>query len=336
MGFADIVGHHKQIETLRQSLKQGRLHHAYLFVGPEGVGKKTLAVALAQALHCERVKEDFCGQCGNCIAIQKSNHPDVRFVEPLAGKKEISIQQVRDIEKELAFHSFSGGKKIAVIDSATLMNWSAQNALLKTLEEPPHNSLLILIAAQCGGLLPTVRSRCLRVSFASLLKQAVAGFLMSQKGKTEAEAQFLAALSHGSLGAVQNIEAEGLLDKRAAWIATLLSLTPRNYRAALEAAEVLARSREDALGFLQWTGSWYRDVLVHAVSQGGSNEVVNIDIVPQIQQLSTQATVDSLLTLLAKTTAASGRIQRNVNRRMVIEELFLRVVERRSWTKESI
>ena len=181
MGFAEIVGHPKQLETLRLTLAHGRLHHAYLFVGAAGVGKKTIGLSLAKAIHCSVATGDFCGKCADCARIQDGNHPDVRFIEPLAGKKEISIQQIRELEKELNLRSFSGNKKIVILDPATLMNLSAQNALLKTLEEPPKDSLLVLIALNVGGLLPTLRSRCLRVSFAPLTRDQVAGFLVSQK-----------------------------------------------------------------------------------------------------------------------------------------------------------
>jgi len=328
MGFAEIIGHHKQVETLRQGLMKERLHHAYLFVGPDGVGKKTLALALAQALHCGRQKGDFCGRCRNCVAIQNHNHPDVRVIEPLAGKKEIGIQQVRQVEKELNYRSFSSGRKIAVLDPATLMNWSAQNALLKTLEEPPKNSLLILIAAHSGGLLPTVRSRCLRLPFASLSRHTVAGFLTSKAGKTAEEAEFLAALSQGSLAAANKIEREGLQEQRRGWMDTLASLSTGNYRVALEATETLAGSREETLKFLQWAQSWYRDLLTHAIMHN-PDEVVNIDMMPQIHQQSNKANMACLLSLLAKTGEAAERIKRNVNRRMVLEELFIAVVERR-------
>jgi len=326
MSFADIIGHQKQVETLRQGLRTQRLHHAYLFVGPEGVGKKTLALALAQALHCGQEEGDFCGHCRTCVAIKRNNHPNVRVIGPLAGKKEISIQQVREVEKELGYRSFSGGRKIAVFDPATLLNWSAQNALLKTLEEPPQNCLLILIAAHGGGLLPTVRSRCFWLSFASLSRQAVAGFLVSKAGKTEEEAHSLAALSQGSLGAAKDIEDEEILEKRRTWVNTLASLSAGNYRAGLEAAEVLAGDREDALKFLQWTESWYRDLLAHAVTKS-SQEIVNIDMMSQIQQHSAQTQIVTLLSLFAKTGEAKKRIQRNINRRMVIEEFFMAVVE---------
>src|SRR5881227_3011851 len=111
MGFSEILGHQRQTETLRLALAKGRLHHAYLFAGPEGVGKRTLALALAKAIHCAERVDDFCGQCANCARIEDGNHPDVRTIEPLAGKKEISIQQIREIEKQLNFRSFSGRKK---------------------------------------------------------------------------------------------------------------------------------------------------------------------------------------------------------------------------------
>ena len=328
MGFADIIGHQKQLETLRQGVRTERLHHAYLFVGPDGVGKKTLALALAQALHCGEEEGDFCGHCQTCVAIQKNNHPDVRTIEPLTGKKEISIQQVREVEKELSYRSFSRGKKIAIFDPATLLNWPAQNALLKTLEEPPQNCLLILIAAHGGGLLPTVRSRCLRLSFASLPREAVAGFLTAKGGKTEEQAQSLAALSQGSLGAAIDIEEEGLLEKRRTWVNTLASLSAGNYRAGIDAAEAVSGSREEALKFLQWIGTWYRDLVTHAVTKS-AQEIVNIDMMPQIQQHSGQTQIATLLSLFAKTGEAAARIQRNINRRMVMESFFMAVVERR-------
>src|ERR1051325_10561135 len=214
MGLSEIIGHQKQIETLRSALMNGRLHHAYLFAGPEGVGKRKIAFSFAKVIHCSETPGDFCNGCANCARIDAGNHPDVRFLEPLAGKKEISIQQIRDIEKELNFRSFSGGRKVAIIDPATLMNLSSQNALLKTLEEPPQDSLMILIAANGGGLLPTLRSRCLRLSFAPLTRQQVAGFLQSQHEIASADADFIAALSMGSIGAALALDHDEMVERR--------------------------------------------------------------------------------------------------------------------------
>ena len=326
MGFSQIVGHQKQVEIVRQALNHGRLHHAYLFVGMEGVGKKTIALGLAKAIHCSAATGDFCGECADCARIQDGNHPDVRIIEPLAGKKEISIQQIRELEKELNFRSFSGKKKIAILDPANLMNLSAQNALLKTLEEPPQDSLLILIAANGGALLPTLRSRCLRISFGPLARDLISGFLVSRKGLAAETAEFLAAMSLGSLGAVVSIDTQELLERRREWVRLISGVRAGDYRAAIDAAEALAGSKEDSLRFLEWIESWFRDLLVYSATQN-PQAVVNVDMLPQIQQQSAATDCERLFSRIAEAKAAVGGIQRNLNRRMVIEDLLLNTVE---------
>ena len=325
MGFSQILGHYKQLEVLRRAWVCGRLHHAYLFVGTEGVGKKTIALCLAKAIHCSTATGDFCGKCADCARIQDGNHPDVRIIEPLTGKKEISIQQVRELEKKLNFRSFSGKKKVAVLDPATLMNLPAQNALLKTLEEPPENSLIIPIAASAGGLLPTLRSRCLRLTFGPIARDLVAGFLVARKGMKNETAEFLAAISMGSLGAVLGIETSELLERRKGWVRLLSSVDFGDCRAATDAAEIFAASKEDSLKFLEWAQSWYRDLVVYAVTKNPQN-MVNIDMLPQIHERSTKLDMERALAQISETRGAAGRIQRNLNRRMVMESLFLNAV----------
>ena len=326
MSFSQIIGHQKQVEIVRQALNHGRLHHAYLFAGLDGVGKKTIALGLAKAIHCSGVTDDFCGECTDCARIQDGNHPDVRILGPLAGKKEISIQQIRELEKELNFRSFSGKKKIVILDPATLMNLAAQNALLKTLEEPPQESLLILIASNGGALLPTLRSRCLRVTFGPLARDRVSGFLVSRKGVEKEAADFLAVVSMGSLGAVVNVDPQELIERRRHWIRLVCSLRAGDYRAATDAAEVLSGSKEDSLRFLDWVESWFRDLLVYGVTRG-AQDVVNADILSEIQQQSTSTEFERLFSLIAKAKEAVEGIQRNLNRRMLLEDLLLNTVE---------
>jgi len=328
MGFSEILGHQRQTETLRLALAKGRLHHAYLFAGPEGVGKRTVALALAKAIHCAERVDDFCGQCANCARIEDGNHPDVRTIEPLAGKKEISIQQIREIEKQLNFRSFSGRKKIAILDPATLMNLSAQNALLKTLEEPPQDSLLVLVATNTGGLLPTLRSRCLRLSFGSLQCEQLANYLASKKGWKREEADFLAAMAMGSLGTALKIDGEEMQEKRRVWIELLSSVKAGDYRAAIVTAEGLAKDRDESLKFLEWAGSWYRDLMVHAVTRG-SGELVNRDVLARIEHESADDRLEHSLSLIAQIIEAAAGIQRNLNRRMVLENLLFNVVGNR-------
>ncbi len=324
MSFTELVGHQRQLAILRSALAGDRLHHAYLFVGPEGVGKRMVAVAYAKAIHCQAVNNDFCGQCANCARIANGNHPDVRVIEPLPDKKEISIQQIRELERELNYRSFTGKRKIMIIDPATLLNSAAQNALLKTLEEPPQNSIIILIAPSAGALLATLRSRCLRLSFAPLARQEVADYLSSKRGQAADDAELVAAMSMGSIGVAVKLDKDDLVEKRQVWMGMLSSLKVGDYHSAMAAADALAEDRDEALKFLQWAESWYRDLLVYRVTNQ-SDELVNLDMLPQIEQQAAKIVVEQLPVLIGKTVSAAAAIQRNFNRRMVLEKLLFGV-----------
>jgi DNA polymerase-3 subunit delta' len=212
-----------------------------------------------------------------------------------------------------------------IIDPATLMNSAAQNALLKTLEEPPEDSLMILIASNSGGLLPTVRSRCLRLSFAPLPRQEVAEFLKSKFAVKSEDAEFLAALSMGSIGAAFTLDKDELIEKRRIWSGMLTSLKVNDYHGAIIAAEALAGSRDETLKFFKWAETWYRDLLVYSVTEK-SDELVNLDMIAQIAQQSTASSIDRVLSSIFQTARASERIQRNLNRRMVLEKCLFGVV----------
>ena len=325
MGFAEIIGHSKQLRTLRAGLSNQRLHHAYLFLGPDGVGKRTIAGALAQAIHCSEQNGDYCGRCVNCASIIDRNHADVRFIGPLPDKKEISIQQIRELERDLRYRSFGGKRKIAIIDPVVSMNVAAQNALLKTLEEPPANSLLILIAPNAGGLLPTVRSRCLRLSFAPLPRADVAAFLQSQHLVKVGDAEFLAAMALGSIGAALSLDQEALIERRKRWSGVLGGLKSGDYQAALVAAETLGASRDDTLEFLKWAESWYRDLLIYN-AMSTADELVNLDMLAQIEERSAECSPVRALAAMAGISEAGAGIQRNLNRRMVLEKFLFGVI----------
>jgi len=328
MSFAEVIGHTKQLAILRSALSAERLHHAYLFVGPDGIGKRTAAIAVAKAIHCEESIEDFCGICINCARISDGNHPDVRLIQPLPDKKEISIQQIREIERELNFRSFSGKRKIAVIDPATLMNLSAQNALLKTLEEPPADSVIVLIAPNSGGLLPTVRSRCVRLNFSPLGRHEVAAYLDSQTVTMRNDSESLAAMSMGSIGLALKLKKEELFEKRRDWAKTLSSLKPGDYHSAMAAAEDLGEDRDGTLSFLGWAESWYRDLLVYQATHR-SDELVNLDMLPEIERQAATINLDRLHLSMQKASSAAAGIQRNLNRRMILEDLLFTVVGER-------
>jgi len=327
MPFDDIVGHQRQLEYLRRSLECDRLHHAYLFVGPEGVGKKTVALALAKSLHCAQRRFDFCDACQVCLTIRAGNHPDVRLVERLTGKKDISIGQIRDLEKALAFRSFSGRRKVTLIDGADLMNFPAQNALLKTLEEPPGNALIFLIAKSMGGLLPTVLSRCVRLFFGLTPVEAVADFLMRHKGLTRERARLVASVTMGSVGEALGCDESEVLEQRRGWIERVSSLPQGGYREAMALAEEAAGDRERCFRVLRWVEGWYRDVLIYQLA-GETGMLRNVDMVETIRKQAIDRGRCHILFVLSSLARLGEELQRNYNRRLALEHCLVRIMDR--------
>src|SRR5689334_15856643 len=173
MPFAGIIGQERNIAVLRRTLASGKIAHAYLFSGIGGCGKKKSALALIEALFCGR--DEGCGSCPSCRKIAALSHPDLHLVEPEGAF--IKIDQVRALQKDLAYRPFEASRKACIIDGADRLNPAAGNALLKTLEEPPGSALIILLTSAVDNVLPTIRSRCQQLSFHGLPESAIAAAL---------------------------------------------------------------------------------------------------------------------------------------------------------------
>ena len=211
MPWGSVRGHDRVVESLRRSLAQGRLPHALLFVGPDGVGKRTFAMAMAQGLLCERRAEaalDPCGECPSCQQVIAGWHPDVIVVSRPEEKSELPISAIRDLCRQLGLKPMRGHRRVAIVDDADEMSDEAANAFLKTLEEPPPGSVLILIASTAESQLDTVISRCRVVRFQPLARPDIAAVLMERGlASTLDDADRLAKASEGSVA-----RAEGLAD----------------------------------------------------------------------------------------------------------------------------
>ncbi|HWI41267.1 MAG TPA: DNA polymerase III subunit delta', partial [Verrucomicrobiae bacterium] len=168
-GFAGIVGHDRELSILKRALHAGRVAHAYLFEGVEGCGKKTAALALVQALFCGGVEP--CGGCPSCRKIASLQHADLHLLEPDGAQ--IKIDQVRELQKALSYRPIEAPRKACIIDQADRLNPAAGNALLKTLEEPPGNALIILVTSAPSAVLPTILSRCQRLEFSPVPQEAI-------------------------------------------------------------------------------------------------------------------------------------------------------------------
>lgn len=256
----NIIGHEKQVKFLQKSIERNHLSHAYLFIGPEGVGKMTVALAFAKALECqERPDGEFCGQCRSCLDIEAEIHPDVHLVRPEDSKEGIAISQIRNLQRVFSLSPLNSLYKIGIIQGADLLGVPAANAFLKTLEEPLGKAIFILISAS-EQILPTISSRCQILKFPSLSTVKVKEYLDSL-GITQAER--LARASLGRPGfALSIIKNPEILKKREALIkdlATLMS-SDNNYR--FRYVEKLSQDKGDIReAFFCWT-MFFRDRLM--------------------------------------------------------------------------
>ena len=171
MSFSDLEQQRAVAEQLQRSLKNGRLAHAYLFVGGAGSGKRAMAKALAKALNCSKKEHDSCDACDSCRRIENDEHPDIYWLRPESKSRRIRVDQVREFESKANLRSSMGRMKVGVILDADCLTEEASNAFLKTLEEPPAQTIILLLSTQPQRLLPTILSRCLKISFGPVTDQ---------------------------------------------------------------------------------------------------------------------------------------------------------------------
>ena len=248
------------MEQLMRSAQAGRIVHALLLVGPHGTGKKSMAGLLAQTVLCGGKGENKpCGACPSCKKCESGLHPDIHYVRKEEDRKQILIRQIRELTETMSLASYEGGKKIAVIEQAELMNQDAQNALLKSLEEPTGDSLYILVTTAPGALLPTVVSRCLQLRFRCLETDECVRVLKN-RGMDEEKARLLSALSQGSVGRALEIDGdEGYISLRNRVLDAVESVKkPQDILPAMvRMGDVKGRER-DALEILEL---WARDLM---------------------------------------------------------------------------
>ncbi|MCM2263736.1 MAG: DNA polymerase III subunit delta' [Desulfuromonadales bacterium] len=320
MTFAQIIGHERQKDILRRALAGGRLAHAYLFAGPEGVGKRLMALAVARTLFCEQ--RTGCGECAACRKLDHRNHPDLHVLEPDGSS--IKIEQVRAIQRDLSLRPVEGSRKVCLIESAEAMTTAAANALLKTLEEPRGDTLLILLSSQPQRLLETIRSRCQILQFTRQPLELIRASLQTQLGVADAEAHVLAALSEGSFKKAFGKDRQLYLDERRALLKTLTALSAGSILPTLEFAEQLAGDKAALPDILEIFQAFYRDVLLTLHGRDAS-ELVNLDLDEKVRRVAGREDVASVLGKLDALKGARWQLERNLNPQLVMEVLLLRL-----------
>ena len=326
------IGHEKAIRTLQRGLQEDRLSHAYLMVGPAQVGKMTLALDLARLVNC--VGEDRpCGDCNQCRRVSGSLHTDVHVIGLEAQKGgsgrtrvAIGIDQIRAIQREASLKPYEGRYRVFIFDGAEHFSEEAANALLKTLEEPPDDVILVLLASDAGSLLPTLISRCTLLELRPVPFSQVADELETKHEVEHTKAVEIARLSGGRLGwALEVLSKPELLEQRAEKIEVIENTVRGNLEDRFSFAATLAtrftQDRESVRRELALWLEWWRDVMV--TKEGVPNLVTNLSKLEGVQATAEALTSAQIAGTIAAINETSEHLERNVNPRLALEGLML-------------
>ena len=322
--FEEIRGNTPLVEQLRRSAASGRSSHAYLFLGGAGAGKRLIANTFAKALQCEGEKRP-CDSCKSCHAFNHGNHPDVIYFQPLKNGKTYTIEDVREqLLETVDLKPFQYEKKIYIIEKADTLNIQSQNALLKTLEEPPAHAVFLLLAERAEAFLPTILSRVVVMKIRPLSAETIVDYLM-QAGHLAEESHILSAYAQGRIGqALELVEDEGFREMRQDILGKLEALPSMSEGDAYLLAKDLEGYKND-LRFLDIMELWYRDLLT-AKSLREEGYLIQRDKKDAIFRAAKEPAA-----LLAKKAAAVRtarmRLAQNANFRLAMEVMLMDLKE---------
>jgi DNA polymerase-3 subunit delta' len=337
MSFQRILGQDQPKRIIQNALQNNSVAHAYLFYGQESIGKKLTAIEFAKALNCEvSGPQDNCDDCSSCRKINQRIHPDFFLLEP--GKSSpsgrealIKVEEVRELQKKLSYLPYEGKTKVAIIDGAESMNPQAANSFLKTLEEPPSATVLILITPNPYRLLPTIVSRCQGVKFHPLTSEEVKQILKQtqESGTGDIDAEELALRALRSKGQIKRALEEDIA-------------TTRNYREnALNLLEKVSFKRMDVV--FKWTRQWakqpaeiqslldemlslLRDLAV-LKNRGPNTRILNQDILGRLQPLAAQKKVETLIAMFDSVLQTKTALTGNANLQLSLDHMLIQFCE---------
>lgn len=327
LGFDKILGHEQIKEHFRYAVQTGKVSHAYILSGEAGMGRKSLANTFALSLLCEKGMSDPCMQCHACKQALSGNHPDLIYVTH-EKPASIGVDDVREqINDTIMVRPYSSYYKIYIVDEAEKMTVQAQNALLKTIEEPPSYGVILLLTTNPEGFLPTILSRCVQLKLKPLKDEVVKEYLIQSVGVKESQAEIYSAFARGNLGkAIHLAESEEFKQMYDGVLQLLKRLKNADISDLLDYIRKLKDEKLDIYECLDFMQMWYRDVLMYKTTKD-INLLIFKDEFSSIKTLSAVSGYDGLERVLEAIDKARVRLNANVNMELVMELMLLTMKE---------
>ncbi len=323
MSFSEILGHERPIKILRREIENQKVAHSYLFWGNEGIGKKKVAIQFAKVLNClgeEATNGDSCDRCLPCRKIDQQIHPDVSLIEPEG--QTLKIDQVRQMQRALSFRPYEGRYRVLILEAADRMAPNMSNSLLKTLEEPPLHTVIILLANNPRLILPTILSRCQILRFDPLPISVVSRWLLSEKGIEEKEAHILASLSEGSPGKAIRIQEEIRQIPREKLLRDWVGSGKIPFSEKELWAQSLPSEREDLLLILEIAKTLLRDLIVIKTTKNEPS-LIHTDLFSDMKNITKDWSLSSLINRFETLHNTILAIKANANTRLSLEAMML-------------
>ena len=326
-GFSDIIGHEQIIEHLKNAIALDKVSHAYIFNGPKLSGKMMLAEAFAMALQCEGEGQKPCLVCRSCKQACDHNQPDIIYVSH-EKPNTIGVDDIRaQINNDIAIKPYSSRYKIYIVDEAEKMNQQAQNALLKTIEEPPAYAVILLLTTNADSFLPTILSRCITLNIKAVREDVIKAYLMRTYQIPDYQADVCAAFSQGNVGkAIQLASSDDFNEMKASALQLIKRLDDIDLYEMTAAVKQIADYKLEINDYFDLMMIWYRDVLYFKAT-GDVNGLIFKDEVYDIKRQAEKSSYNGINSILEALRKAQIRLDANVNFDLVIELLLLTIKE---------
>jgi len=326
-GFKEILGHEQIIEHLQNAISLGKVSHAYILNGPDKSGKMMLAEAFATALQCEKHGTEGCMECHSCRQAASHNQPDIIYVHH-EKPNTISVDDIREqINQDIVVKPYASPYKVYIVDEAEKMNPQAQNALLKTIEEPPAYAVILLLTVNADAFLPTILSRCIRLNLKAVADEKIRDHLMKNYQVPDYQADISVAFAQGNVGkAIQLALSEHFKELKDSAVQLMKRIKDIDVYEMGEAVKQIGEYKLDINDYFDIMMVWYRDVLMYKATM----DINGLIFKEQVYEIKKQASMSSyhgiekILTALDK---AKIRLNANVNFDLVIELLLLTMKE---------